>query len=394
MKKVLYILIGLFLTTSVYATNVSPILLKPTLWERFTSSISRVIECKWHLSCYFNLGTSLTTITGTETVSYALKTTVNNNFTALNTGKIEVSTTSVGNITTLSNLTTIGTITSGVWSGTTIAVAKGGTGSTTLASNQILLGNGTGNIGIVSGFGTSGQFLTSNGAGSAPTWQTSSVSQSDNYSWTGYHSFSNTVNMTGSSLAKSLNASSTVANPMVLNGVSYNMPTSDGASTSALMTDGSGGLTWNTWSGKATSTGSVTISNTVSSDSDTHTIGFRPRMIIINLDGVTSGCSVNSQTVGQVQYIDGPGKTDGQYYGWRWGADTADAQPTDPSDYDQFDIVTDNDFRIDTAGANLVDGYIDVTNVTGTTFGITFTRTDTGGSGCSATISYNLVAIE
>ena len=40
-----------------------------------------------------------------------------------------------------SSLTGVGTITSGVWSGTTIAVAKGGTGATTLSG--VLLGNGT-----------------------------------------------------------------------------------------------------------------------------------------------------------------------------------------------------------------------------------------------------------
>ena len=40
-----------------------------------------------------------------------------------------------------SSLTSVGTITSGVWSGTTVAVANGGTGATTLSG--VLLGNGT-----------------------------------------------------------------------------------------------------------------------------------------------------------------------------------------------------------------------------------------------------------
>ena len=43
------------------------------------------------------------------------------------------------------NITTLGTITSGTWSGTTIAVNKGGTGQTSFINGQILIGNTTGN---------------------------------------------------------------------------------------------------------------------------------------------------------------------------------------------------------------------------------------------------------
>src|SRR3990167_4812058 len=50
----------------------------------------------------------------------------NANNTLLDAGKIDTGTTSVSSITTLSNLVTVGTITSGTWSGTAIAVAKGG----------------------------------------------------------------------------------------------------------------------------------------------------------------------------------------------------------------------------------------------------------------------------
>jgi hypothetical protein len=48
-------------------------------------------------------------------------------------------------LTSLSNLATVGTITSGVWSGTAIAVANGGTGLTSTPGNgQIDIGNGSG----------------------------------------------------------------------------------------------------------------------------------------------------------------------------------------------------------------------------------------------------------
>jgi hypothetical protein len=64
-----------------------------------------------------------------------------------------------------SSLTTLGTIASGTWNGTTISVANGGTGSTSLTSNNVLLGNGIGAIQSVAP-GTSGNVLTSNGT----TW--------------------------------------------------------------------------------------------------------------------------------------------------------------------------------------------------------------------------------
>jgi len=132
------------------------------------------------------LGASITTILGSDTLK-ASRSVINTNFDNLNSDKIETSTT------TLPLLTGIGTIISGTWNSDIIDVAYGGTGSSTLAFGQILLGSGTNALGIVSGFGTSGQFLTSNGSGLAPNWQTSAVSLSDNYAWTGDHSFATTT---------------------------------------------------------------------------------------------------------------------------------------------------------------------------------------------------------
>lgn len=51
-----------------------------------------------------------------------------------------------------------------------IVVAEGGTGASTFTTNGILYGNGTSAIGVTSA-GTTGQVLTSNGSGSAPTYQ-------------------------------------------------------------------------------------------------------------------------------------------------------------------------------------------------------------------------------
>lgn len=53
---------------------------------------------------------------------------------------------------------------------TDIAVADGGTGASSLTANGVLYGNGTSAFGATA-VGTSGQVLTSNGSGSAPTFQ-------------------------------------------------------------------------------------------------------------------------------------------------------------------------------------------------------------------------------
>lgn len=81
-----------------------------------------------------------------------------------------LSQTALGSGVVSSSLTSVGTITSGTWNGTTIAVANGGTGRTTLTANAILLGNGTSGVNSVV-TGTSGQLLQSSGT-NAPVWTT------------------------------------------------------------------------------------------------------------------------------------------------------------------------------------------------------------------------------
>jgi len=54
--------------------------------------------------------------------------------------------------------------------GTDVPVADGGTGASTFAANGILFGNGTSAVGATA-VGTANQILTSNGSGSAPTFQ-------------------------------------------------------------------------------------------------------------------------------------------------------------------------------------------------------------------------------
>src|SRR3990167_4153927 len=114
-----------------------------------------------------SFGSTLTNISSTDNLA-DFPTVYNANQTALNNDKIEVSTTTLPNLTTLLNLATIGTITSGIWNGTVIDVARQGTGSTSPTSNQVILGNGSSGFKVVSGFGDSGDSLVSNGTSVAP----------------------------------------------------------------------------------------------------------------------------------------------------------------------------------------------------------------------------------
>lgn len=148
-------------------------------------------------------GSTITTIQGSDTLS-ASRTTINNNFSSLNSDKVGISdlagTTSLQQLTTLAGLSTTGTITSGTWHGNIVFPTWGGTGSSTLSQYQVLLGNGTGAITVPSGWGTTGQLLASNGAGAAPSWQTPSVNQASDYTWTGLHTFSATTTMATTSI--------------------------------------------------------------------------------------------------------------------------------------------------------------------------------------------------
>src|SRR3990167_406442 len=177
-------------------------------------------------------GTSITTIQGTDTLSSS-RTTINDNFSALNSTKIENSSTTIDAITTISNLVTVGTITSGTWTAGIVGGQYGGTASSTLSLNQVLLGSTTSGIKVVAGYGSSGQFLTSGGASNPPTWTTGALDQTTPFNFTGTNF-----------LVKNLYASSTAANPLVFNGLSYSTQSVRAASSTVLTENGSGVLIW------------------------------------------------------------------------------------------------------------------------------------------------------
>ena len=73
--------------------------------------------------------------------------------------------TTLGSSVVTSSLTAVGTITTGVWQGTAVGVAYGGTGQTTYTNGQLLIGNTTGNT-LAKATLTAGSGITiTNGAG-------------------------------------------------------------------------------------------------------------------------------------------------------------------------------------------------------------------------------------
>jgi hypothetical protein len=81
----------------------------------------------------------------------------------------------------MSNITTLGTVTTGVWNGTAVTVPYGGTEATSFTAYAPVIGGTTSTSALQSaatGMTTSGYVLTSTGSSSAPTWQATSSSGS------------------------------------------------------------------------------------------------------------------------------------------------------------------------------------------------------------------------
>ena len=94
----------------------------------------------------------------------------------LATGKVfEINNVTVLNATTLgstvvsSSLTSVGTIATGTWNATTIAVNKGGTGLTSYTIGDIVYASGATTLAKLAGVAT-GNALISGGVGTAPSW--------------------------------------------------------------------------------------------------------------------------------------------------------------------------------------------------------------------------------
>jgi hypothetical protein len=76
-------------------------------------------------------------------------------------------------VATLSSLSSIGTVTTGTWNATAIGAVYGGTGLTSYTTGDIIIASATNTLSKLAAV-TSGYVLTSNGAGTAPSWQVAS----------------------------------------------------------------------------------------------------------------------------------------------------------------------------------------------------------------------------
>lgn len=103
------------------------------------------------------------TVTGT-----ANRTTVTNGDGVSGNPTVDIASTYVGQ----TSITTLGTITTGVWNGTTVAVANGGTGLTTATARGIIYGNGTSAMGVTAASTIDGSFLRGDASGN-PYWSNS-----------------------------------------------------------------------------------------------------------------------------------------------------------------------------------------------------------------------------
>ena len=83
---------------------------------------------------------------------------------------IDIASTYIGQ----NSITTLGTVSTGVWNGTPLTATYGGTGLNTLPLGRVLLGNGTGTVASVDG-DVADLVLTSNGPGLAPTFKAPGV---------------------------------------------------------------------------------------------------------------------------------------------------------------------------------------------------------------------------
>jgi hypothetical protein len=98
-------------------------------------------------------------------------------------GTSVLSATTLGSGVTTSSLTTVGTIGTGTWNADTIGVDYGGTGRASHTAYAVLCGGttGTGAQQSIASVGSSGQVLTSNGAGALPTFQAATTSLVQTY---------------------------------------------------------------------------------------------------------------------------------------------------------------------------------------------------------------------
>lgn len=152
-------------------------------------------------------------------------------------------------ITVQANIDTVGTVVSGLWQSTAVAVPYGGTGNTTFTSYSLICAGttSTGAFQNVVGTGTAGDLLVSNGAGSLPSWQSGVASgfiNTGNLNDLPY--YSNSPSGRTLSAIAGANSSVLITSGLGVPSLSQTLPSAVQANITSVGTIGSG-----TWNGSA-----------------------------------------------------------------------------------------------------------------------------------------------
>jgi hypothetical protein len=239
----------------------------------FSNKVSNVAQ---------GVGIAVTTGSGTATVSLSMTGTAGS--------YAKITTDAYGRVTSGTTLTAddIPPLNASAISTGILPVANGGTGAATLATGNVLLGNGTNAVQSVAP-GTSGNVLTSNGS----TWQSLALPATN---WAAPGTIGSTTPNTGA--FTSLTAGETRLTELASNGTNYVgfkapdvlgankvwvLPANDGTAGQLLKTDGAGNLGWASDGGGTVTNVTATAPISVSNNSTT------PAISISQANGTTNG---------------------------------------------------------------------------------------------------------
>lgn len=175
----------------------------------------------------------------------------------------------LGSGVTTSSLTTVGTISTGTWSASTIAVDKGGTGQTSYTDGQLLIGKTDGTLAKATLTAGSGATIT-NADGSITIAAAGTGLPSSGGTLTGDLTLSNQADLRfGEATANGSNFVAFQAPAAIGSDVTWTLPDADAAvSGYALVSDGSGQLSWAAVDDISDTAPERTFTNTTQEDTD------------------------------------------------------------------------------------------------------------------------------